>query len=422
MASNPASIKNTSETRQIGRVVISLPTAKISKEERELLAHPNIGGVVIYRVNYETSHPEPREALAQFIAEIRSINPNIIFMIDHEGGRVWRLERGFTKLPAAKTLGDAYTVNAKSALDLAFERGHIMASELMSLGIISLAPVVDSHGTCSVIGGYERAFHADPKINSELAEAFARGMAYVGMPVTLKHFPDHGAATSDSHVASSTDHRTEAELEHAMIPYRDLIQKNLVSAVMPAHVTYPAVDEQNTAGYSREWLNNRLRTRLQFQGVIISDCLNMTGAGTTTKTAFERLEAAEQAGCDFLMITLHQIKDAAEHRRIIQELKAGLDRISDNPASQARRKAFQDRIEAGKLRFSSLTNTVQTTIQAMTAIDVVDAVTKPTNIVLTYLYSNSVTTSGIPTSVGEDRRVLPAPVNTSTACNSRSLQ
>lgn len=396
MSTNSNSVKQTIERAAIGRVLISLPTSKISKEERELLAHPNIGGVVLYRVNYESSNSEPRDVLAKFISDIRAINPNIIFMIDHEGGRVWRLEKGFTKLPSAKTLGDAYATNAKAALELAFERGYIMASELMSLGIISLAPVVDSHGSCSVIGGLERAFHADPKINSELAEAFSRGMDYAGMPVTFKHFPDHGAATGDSHITSPTDNRTEAELERAMMPYRELIQKNLVSAVMPAHVTYPAVDPQNTAGYSQEWLNNRLRTRLQFQGVVISDCLNMTGAGTTTKTAFERLEAAEKAGCDFLMITLHQIKDTAEHQRIIQELKVVLDRISDNPASQARRQAFQARIEAGKVRFKTLVDTTQKSIQEITFIDATDtdgsatnnAKPKPTATVLAYLYGN----------------------------------
>jgi len=312
----------------IGPVIVSLEGTRISDRERQLLAHPKVGGVVLFRENWERDNKNAKEALKILISEIRSINPNLIIMVDHEGGKVWRFEQGFTKLPSAKTFGDRYDKNREEALTFAFQQGQLMATELLECGVdISLAPVLDLHGISNVIGKLERAFHANPKVVAELAEQFIRGMNEAGMPATAKHFPGHGSCAQDSHVASPVDSRTLKELENDLYPFKALVERNLLGAVMPAHVTYPAVDPLNTAGFSSIWIQNYLRA-WGFNGVVMSDCLSMAGAGSGSP--LERLEAAQKAGCDFLMLT-HQ------KGPLLETLMGILDRISDTKESAERR-------------------------------------------------------------------------------------
>jgi len=286
-----------------GPIIISLQGTSLLPKERELLAKPQVGGLVLYRENWEKNDANPKAVLIKLIQEIRSINPNIIIMVDHEGGKVWRFEKGFTKLPAAKEFGKHYMLNREAGLKFAFDQGYIMASELLDCGInMSLAPVLDLDGKSDVIGKLERAFHTEPKIVSEIAESFIRGMNKAGMPATAKHFPGHGSCELDSHFAKPVDPRTKKELEQDWIPFKKLVEKKLLGAMMPAHVTYPAVDAQNPAGFSPKWIQGILRS-WGFEGVVMSDCLSMQGADVGETLA--RLTAAQTAGCDFLMFT-HQ--------------------------------------------------------------------------------------------------------------------
>jgi beta-N-acetylhexosaminidase len=207
---------------------------------------------------------------------------------------VQRLRQGFLRLPAMRAIADNH-----NAEELAEHCGWLMATEVLAVGLdLSFAPVLDlDHQRSAVVGS--RAFEGDPQRATTLAAAFIRGMHQAGMAATGKHFPGHGWAEADSHVAIPLDERSLDEIRACdMQPFRRLASE--LDAVMPAHVIYPQVDEQ-PAGFSRRWLQDILRGELGFDGVIFSDDLSMAGAHVAGD-AGKRIEAALAAGCDMGLV------------------------------------------------------------------------------------------------------------------------
>ena len=136
---------------------------------------------------------------------------------------------------------------------------------------------------------------------TELADAFICGLHQVGMKATGKHFPGHGSVKADSHIDLPIDKRSTAEIfQQDLMPFKQLIARDKVDALMPAHVIFPDVDSQ-AVGFSHHWLQNILRQQLGFNGVIFSDDLSMQGAASVGGF-IERAEAAQSAGCDMLLL------------------------------------------------------------------------------------------------------------------------
>ncbi len=278
-------------------VIIDLLGLTISDEEIELLTHPNTSGIILF-----TRNIKDREQLIALTQQIREINSELILFTDHEGGYVQRIQRlGFRPLPAAYMYGEVYDLNQAAGQKLAEQYGEHMARELRECGIhVGLAPVLDIHGPNPIIGGLYRAFHADPNAVAVLAAAFIKGMHQVGMPAVGKHFPGHGFCKADSHIGFPSDERSLETLEACdLTPFKSLIDSNVLDAIMPAHVTYPNVDATHAAGYSSRWLNDILRTKMGFTGLIISDCLGMTGADIGD--LLMRGTHALNAGCQLLI-------------------------------------------------------------------------------------------------------------------------
>jgi beta-N-acetylhexosaminidase len=287
---------------QYGPVMIDLEGKTLSTAEQALLAHSRVGGVILFSRNYQDI-----KQLKALIAEVRAAAQKpLLVAVDHEGGRVWRFNEGFTKLLPAKHHGDLYQQDPAEGLKSAYSAGCTMATELLDCGIdLSLAPVLDvEKGVSEIIG--DRAFGSDPEAVSGLAKAFIEGMNASGMRATGKHFPGHGGCALDSHIAQPVDNRTlEALLADDLIPFANL--SGSLSAIMPAHITYPAVDTV-PAGFSRRWLQDILRSQLGFKGAIISDCLSMKGAGASIKGStigadfVVRAQLAMDAGCDMVIL------------------------------------------------------------------------------------------------------------------------
>jgi beta-N-acetylhexosaminidase len=305
----------------MGPVMADVRGLELQPEEREMLQHPAVGGVILFSRNYESADQVHR--LADEIHRLRE--PPLLIAVDQEGGRVQRFRDGFFRLPPVGRLGGIYEQDRDQALRLAQEAGWLMASEVLSVGVdLSFAPVLDLDlGVSTVIG--DRAFHRKPEAVAELATAYQRGMHQAGMASVGKHFPGHGGVVADSHHSLPEDGRSLADLElEDLIPFQRLMHNDL-NGVMAAHVLYPQVDAQ-PAGFSRRWLSGVLRQRLGFQGVIFSDDLSMGGAEWAGDYP-DRARMALQAGCDMVLVC-NQPEQAA---RVIESLGGYND-----PAAQLR--------------------------------------------------------------------------------------
>jgi len=294
----------------LGPVVLDPTGLTLTDDDRKRLRHPAAGGVILFAHNYES--PEQLLALTEEISRLRE--PELPIGVDHEGGRVQRFKAGFTEIAPMRQLGVLWDRDRKAAREAARAVGTVIAAELGAHGLdYSYTPVLDlDYGTSAVIG--HRAFHYDPHAVGALAAQLIEGLASGGMAAVGKHFPGHGFASADSHVAVPRDERPAKDLfRKDVVPYEAAIKAGL-AAVMPAHVVYAQADAE-PAGYSRYWLQEVLRGKLGFDGLIFSDDLSMEGASTVGGVP-ERARAALAAGCDQVLLC----QNPQEQERLLESL------------------------------------------------------------------------------------------------------
>jgi len=276
----------------------------------------NLGGVILFDYDVPSKtrgrniiDPEQTKKL---IADIESYSPHPLFIaLDAEGGLVNRLKPsyGFSDTPSHETLGGGSAEETREAAGT-------LGKELSDLGFnLDFAPVVDLNVNPEnpVIGNLERSFGRDPDLVTAHARAFILGLHEYGILSSLKHFPGHGSSESDSHlgIVDVTDTYVPEELD----PFRNLIREDLADTVMVAHVFDRNIDPEYPASLSEKFIRGILREELGFEGVVISDDMQM-GAIRDHYGFGEAVVRAVRAGNDILIISNNGAEydeSAAEH-------------------------------------------------------------------------------------------------------------
>ena len=286
---------------QIGQLlVVGFHGTLVPHTLRELIERYHVGNIILFSRNIQNTYQllELTHSL-QEIAQAAGQRSPLLIMLDQENGMVRRLGQGATIFPGNMALGAIGS--EQIAYDIAQATGH----ELRALGInMNLAPVVDVNNNPAnpVIG--VRSFGEDPQQVARLAVASMKGYQAAGVVSNLKHFPGHGDTSVDSHLALPTIPYTLERLEQVeLVPFRSCIQAG-ADSVMIAHIYFPALmqDEALPATVSPAIIQGLLREQLGFNGVIISDCMEMN-AITRTIGVERGTVMALQAGIDLVLIS-----------------------------------------------------------------------------------------------------------------------
>ena len=281
--------------RLIGaRLAVGFPGTEATHELIESLRRTQAQSLVLFSRN--ATSPEQVTRLLRDLAT--GIGRRFLVLVDHEGGRVIRFAQGVTRFPDASTVGRAKD-------PVAVERqGIVEATELRQLGVhVNLAPCVDVvvEGSDPIIG--DRSYGSDPDVVSQLAIARIRGLQGHGVAACAKHFPGLGAVPRDPHKVLPTISLTWEEMERVhLVPFQRAIEAG-VASIMSSHVCYPGLGEP--AGLPTTWsprlIRQLLRDRLRFDGVIMTDDLEM-GALRAVGSMGEIAVRATEAGHDLLLM------------------------------------------------------------------------------------------------------------------------
>lgn len=280
--------------RQIGQLLIAgFHGVEIPVELKALAREFSLGGVILFARNIVA--PEQVAELSYDTARLVPGLPPWI-SVDQEGGRVARLKAPFTEWPAMATLGRS----GDTALAERFARA--LAAELRAVGItLDFAPVLDIHTNPKnpVIGDRALAGKADEV--ARLGSAIIRALQTEGIAACGKHFPGHGDTSSDSHLELPlVEHPPERFRDVELIPFKAAIEAD-VATIMTAHLFAPALDEERPATLSRRVVTGLLREELRYQGVILSDDLEMKAIANNYAVPAAAVLAVE-AGCDGVLI------------------------------------------------------------------------------------------------------------------------
>lgn len=340
----------TSELRDlVGQMfIVGFDGYSVPNDFKNFLQEYNLGGTIYFKRNVQS----PAQ-IAELSNEIQfgcrtKKNPALFISIDHEGGKVNRLVKPFTKFPGNDHLGEL------NSPKIAYEFGAVLARELSAVGInINYAPVVDvnTNEKSPIIAS--RAFSSDPEICGKMGSAVCRGLQKFGVMAVAKHFPGHGDTKEDSHFVLPTVDKTVAQLEEIeLLPFRRVIRSR-VDGIMTAHILNPKLDPKYPATMSEFTMKKLLREELRYTKLIISDDLEMK-AIADNYGADEAAVLSVKAGCDLLIYRGDNGLPTAQIEAIVKAVESG--RIEKAEIE----KSFK-RIEEAKKAYCTLKGPVDVT-------------------------------------------------------------
>ncbi len=296
---------------KIGQMIMTgFPTAEITPELIHLIEEYKVANIILFSYNLRTIEQVRSHCLELHQRIEDSTGYPGLIGIDQEGGVVTRLP-----ITQACNVPGAMLIGASANSDNAYRAGVITGEELKALGInMDLAPVMDinSNPDNPVIG--VRSYSGDVNTVEEFAVKMMQGLEAAGVMATAKHFPGHGDTAVDSHLGLPViDKSLEELMQHELVPFIRGIREG-ATCIMTSHILFPRLEtERIPATMSKEILTGLLRSKLGFEGLIITDCLEMAAIQTFYGTA-EGAVAAVKAGAQMLCIshTPHLVMEAIE--------------------------------------------------------------------------------------------------------------
>ena len=339
----------------------------------EALRRHQYGGIILFSGNI-TGNGQTAKLIADLQAnnaQIEGVSTRIPYFmpVDEEGGIVARLGTG-TRMTGNMAIG----ATGDRAKDNALAAGTVLGEEMAALGFnVDYAPDIDVNNNPAnpVIG--PRSFSDDPQLVAELGGAFAQGLAQNHIIATYKHFPGHGDTSVDSHIGTPSVDKTYEELrETELVPFEFAIQ-NGADMIMTAHITYPAIDEEQTFGdgvtkgfypatMSQKMITEILRGDMGYDGVVVTDAMEMGAIGAAGLVPGEQgsleyhVNVAEKvinAGVDILLIPM-DLNSAARADSYDQYIAALAEMTADGRISESRIDESVRRILRLKLKYGIL--------------------------------------------------------------------
>ena len=306
--------------KNIGPLIINLDSTELSKNERQLIEHELVGGIILFSHNFIS-----KKQLHSLVNDIKSVKDNLLVTIDHEGGRVQRLLNGFTHLPSFEKISEIK--DASLRVQIAYQAGYISAYELSEVSIdINYSPVIDINHNKKNNLLKDRTFGDNTDNIILLANEYIKGSLDGGVLPVLKHFPGHGRVMTDSHTEDClSDVGIDELLNTDILPFKDLHNKytTLNLPIMTNHVIYSKIDKY-IATYSKEWLDKQSNLIFIKKPFFISDDIEMfsaTAIDNKNISCEERVLLALNAGCRMIIATTMQNSEIINRKSSYQYFK-----------------------------------------------------------------------------------------------------
>jgi beta-N-acetylhexosaminidase len=287
-----AQSKTNSRDSVLAHFMLGFPGDSLPRELEKHLER-GLAGVVIYQRNFLSA-----EHLLKLTSAIRKASGRpVLIGIDQEGGTRFALKKPFTQWPSATEIGRLGDVKAAEQIARA------MAAELRAVGCnLNFAPMLDLHVNPESPVTRDRSFGSDPDLVARVGTAFDRGLRGGGILSCAKHFPGHGDTAVDPHLDLPVFAGTMARLESSeLVPFAAVIESG-TQLIMTAHILLPQIDREHPASLSRLMLNQTLRQRMKFEGIILADDLGM-GAIAKRYGPGESSVKSIHAGTDIVMLS-----------------------------------------------------------------------------------------------------------------------
>ena len=319
-------LKKMTLEEKIGQLMmVGFKGTEKSSEITELIEKKHIGGVIYFDRNMESPKQVARLSNSlQQTADQSTHSIPLMVAIDQEGGDIIRMKERVSPLPAQQDLGE------NSSIEDMYKVAKLNGTELGSMGInINFAPVLDLSKTD------KRSLGQDPEKVYQYGKKAIEGLNDVSITGALKHFPGNGRSEIDPHVETSSVEANQLDLENSDIyPFKQIISEmdNQKFFVMVTHIKYPAYDKEKPASLSKVIIEDLLRGKLKYGGLVVTDDLEM-GAVNKYFSYEEMGKQAILAGADLLLVCHEYSHELEVYNGLLQAVKAGevpMDRINES--------------------------------------------------------------------------------------------